>query len=89
MENESLVLDFVEWVEAGPRSYEEVMNTWRTTCPRLSIWEDSVDARLVEMRGDSIHVTVHGTEFLRIRRGNSLKTGPKTVLGKRISSQND
>ena len=67
MENESLVLDFVEWVAAKPRSYEEVMNAWRTSCPQLSIWEDSVDARLVQIRDDTIRVTLQGSDFLKAR----------------------
>jgi hypothetical protein len=43
----SLVLDFVEWVAARPRTYAEVMEAWRTSCPRLTIWEDSIDQKLV------------------------------------------
>jgi hypothetical protein len=44
---EALVLDLVEWVAKQPRLYEDVMNAWRTSCPRLTIWEDSVDRGLV------------------------------------------
>jgi aryl-alcohol dehydrogenase-like predicted oxidoreductase len=43
----TLVLDFVEWVAARPRTYTDVMDAWRTSCPRLTIWEDSVDQGLV------------------------------------------
>jgi len=46
-ENRALVLDLVEWVAARPRPYEEVMAAWRTSCPRLTIWEDAVDQGLV------------------------------------------
>lgn len=58
--NHALVLDFVEWVAAGPRSYAEVMDAWRTSCPRLTIWEDSVDQGLVarERRDGVAMVTV-------------------------------
>ena len=44
---ETLVLDLVEWVAARPRPYGEVMEAWRTSCPRLTIWEDAVDRGLV------------------------------------------
>jgi hypothetical protein len=44
---EALMLDFVEWVAARPRTYAEAMEAWRTSCPRLTVWEDSVDQRLV------------------------------------------
>jgi hypothetical protein len=56
----ALVLDFVEWVAARPRAYAEVMEAWRTSCPRLTIWEDSVDQGLVarERRNGVAMVTV-------------------------------
>lgn len=44
---DALVLDLVEWVAARPRAYAEVMEAWRTSCPRLTIWEDAIDRGLV------------------------------------------
>lgn len=44
---EPLILDLVEWIAAGPRTYDEVMAAWRTSCPRLPVWEDAVDRGLV------------------------------------------
>ncbi|MGD0962788.1 MAG: hypothetical protein ABSA57_02675 [Candidatus Acidiferrales bacterium] len=44
---EALILDLLEWVAAGERSYEEVMDAWRTSCPRLPVWEDANDRGLV------------------------------------------
>jgi hypothetical protein len=44
---ESLILDLVEWVMQSPRPYSEVMAAWRTSCPRLPVWEDAVDRGLV------------------------------------------
>ena len=38
---EALILDFLEWIGPEPRPYAEVMEAWRTSCPRLSIWEDA------------------------------------------------
>jgi hypothetical protein len=46
----SLILDFLDWLAAEPRAYAEVMEVWRTSCPRLPIWEDAVDAGLVVRR---------------------------------------
>ncbi len=37
----ALTLQFLEWVSARPRAYAEVMEAWRTTCPRHSVWEDA------------------------------------------------
>jgi len=45
---ESLILDLLEWVSYRPeRTYEQVMEAWRTSCPRLSVWEDANDRGLV------------------------------------------
>jgi hypothetical protein len=43
----SLVLDLIEYVAREPRSYDDVMGRWRTSCPRLPVWEDALDAGLV------------------------------------------
>jgi hypothetical protein len=50
---EPLVLDLVAWVAKQPRAYEDVMDAWRTSCPRLPVWEEAVDRGLVrrENRG--------------------------------------
>jgi hypothetical protein len=71
IENETLVLDLVEWIARQPRPYEEVMEAWRTSCPRFPVWEDAVDLRFVtRVNGDQcemIHVTPAGRGFLRSR----------------------
>ena len=38
-----LILDFLEWLAESPRPYSEVMDVWRTSCPRLTVWEDALD----------------------------------------------
>lgn len=47
---DALIVDFLEWIAAGPRPYAEVMDAWRTSCPRLPVWEDSIDRGLVRRR---------------------------------------
>ena len=74
VENKALVLDLVEWIAAGPRPYAEVMDAWRTSCPRLPIWEDAVDLGFVarvrrDGHGEMIDVTPAGRAFLREERG--------------------
>lgn len=44
----ALTVQLLEWLAAGPRTREEVMDVWRTSCPRLSIWEDACGAGLVD-----------------------------------------
>ena len=45
---DQLVRDLVDWVARKPRTYEEVMDAWRTSCPRLTVWEDAIDRGLIE-----------------------------------------
>ena len=46
----SLVIDFLDWLDARPRPYAEVMEVWRTNCPRLTVWEDALDEGLAARR---------------------------------------
>jgi hypothetical protein len=65
-----LVLDFVEWVAREPRAYAEVIATWKTSCPRLTIWEDAAESGYVAREtiaglGLVIAVTENGERLLR------------------------
>lgn len=67
---EALILDLVEWVAAAPRSYADAIDRWRTSCPRLTVWEDAHDNRLVRRvnvngSGAAIVTTAAGEAFLR------------------------
>jgi len=44
---EPLILDLLQWLSDGERTYEEVMDAWRTSCPRLTVWEDANDRGLI------------------------------------------
>ena len=63
-----LIRDFLEWLASEPRPYSEVMDVWRTSCPRLTVWEDSIDrgfvSRLAGPSGTLIEITSEGREFL-------------------------
>lgn len=45
-----LVRDLILWLAAAPRPYADVMDAWRTSCPRLTVWEDALEAGYVERR---------------------------------------
>lgn len=70
VDNKPLVLDLIEFVAARPRPYAEVMEAWRTSCPRLPIWEDAVDLGLVACVADVVSATPDGLAFLRSERGS-------------------
>lgn len=46
--NDALVRQFLAWIGREPKSYAETIEAWRTSCPRLTVWEDAVDEGLVE-----------------------------------------
>ncbi len=64
-----LVADLVEWIAERPRAYQDVMDAWRTSCPRLTVWEDAVDTGYLERRrmdghGVEVVVTAAGLAYL-------------------------
>ena len=70
---EALVLDLLEWLLPAPRPYAEVMDAWRTSCPRLAIWEEAVARGLLEShavpgRGVLVAITPAGVGWLGKRR---------------------
>ena len=44
---EVLLHDLLEWISREDRTYAEVMDVWRTSCPRFPIWEEASDRGLV------------------------------------------
>lgn len=82
VENESLVLDLLEWVGAEPRTYRDVMLAWKTSCPRLTIWEDAVDAGYLAVSGQQVCVTTRGIELLDTQRPENRRViGPVSIGG--------
>lgn len=58
-----LTLQLLAWVAERPRTYAETMEAWRTSCPRLSVWEDASLGGLVRLtRGDDDRSVVALTE---------------------------
>jgi hypothetical protein len=43
------VLEFLAWVSLRTRTYGEAMQSWRSTCPRLSTWEDALADGLIRV----------------------------------------
>ena len=68
---QALRLQFLAWVAEAPRSYAQAMDAWRSTCPRLSIWEDAILDGLVAFDGaetrdrSRVALTAKGRALLR------------------------
>jgi hypothetical protein len=60
---DGLIRQLVDWAQAKPRTYGEAMEAWPSSCPALTIWEDALAERLIEVRG----VTGAGTRGSEVR----------------------
>jgi hypothetical protein len=69
---DALILDLLEWIAKEERSYTDVMEAWRTSCPRLPVWEEANDRGFVTREckngGATIGVTSSGQIFLNRQR---------------------
>jgi hypothetical protein len=73
---EALIVDLLEWLGTRDRSYEEVMEEWRTSCPKLPVWEEANDRGLVtrdEINGRCIVGVSPSGRALLDRRNSSVQ----------------
>jgi hypothetical protein len=69
---DALILDLLDWLAVRARSYEEVMDAWRTSCPKLPVWEEANDRGLLD-REDAggrcvVRISPSGRALLERRR---------------------
>ena len=68
---EPLIVDLLEWIARAPRPYAEVMEVWRTSCPRLPVWEEATARRYVVRRrvaGEGVTVALSAAGEAHVRR---------------------
>jgi hypothetical protein len=70
---DALVFDLLEWIGPNARPYREVIDAWRTSCPRLPVWEEANRRGFIEQHasGDSgtlVSVSALGAKYLEERR---------------------
>ena len=62
---EALILDLIRWLDVRERTYQETMDAWRTSCPKLPVWEDANDRGLIEVTPENVvRVTAAGRALL-------------------------
>jgi len=61
---EALIVDLLQWLAERERTYEEVMSAWRTSCPKLPVWEDANDRGLVALDAGMVRITDAGRALL-------------------------
>ncbi|HEY1414907.1 MAG TPA: hypothetical protein VGF42_03365 [Caulobacteraceae bacterium] len=66
--NDALLVDLLTWLAGGDRPYGEVMEAWRSSCPRLTIWEDALVEGWIKRRsganGALVAITDEGRAWL-------------------------
>jgi hypothetical protein len=70
---EALILDLLEWIGPKARSYREVIEAWRTSCPRLPVWEEANERGFIEYHHSPgseamVSLSALGATFLAERR---------------------
>jgi hypothetical protein len=74
---DALILDLLEWIGPRPKPYAEVLEAWRTSCPRLPVWEEANARGLLahehhEGVGTFVSVSASGLALLGQHRQNHL-----------------
>ena len=77
---EALIVDLLEWIGSEPRPYSEVIEAWRTSCPRLPVWEEANARGFIEHRSNTgrvamVAVSEPGVAHARMFRPAKLKLG--------------
>lgn len=91
---DSLILDLLAWIGDEPRPYAEVMEAWRTSCPRLPVWEEATERGLVSRlrvpgAGSLVSVSAAGAEYLSLhtplRASGSMRCGGGPNRGRALA----
>jgi hypothetical protein len=74
---DALILDLLDWIGPGARPYSEVMDAWRTSCPRLPVWEEANERGFLARSHEPgrevlVSVSPSGKAFLDAHRANPL-----------------
>jgi hypothetical protein len=73
---DALILDLLDWIGPNARPYREVIEAWRTSCPRLPVWEEANERGLIEHHCSPsseavVSVSALGAKLLAERRQKS------------------
>ena len=68
-----IMIQFLQWLADRPRTREDVMEAWRSSCPRFPVWEDA--------RADGLVRQCGGEAVIQIRVGNIRLDGDNHMSG--------
>jgi hypothetical protein len=58
-------LQLLAWIAERPRTYPETIEVWKSSCPRLTVWEDALSDGLVRVGRGQVLLTAAGTAELQ------------------------
>ena len=61
-----LLREFLDWIAARPRSYDDTIEAWRSSCPRHPVLDDAFTAGLITSVGRSVVLTSSGKALLAV-----------------------
>ncbi|MDX6439014.1 MAG: hypothetical protein QOF45_1597 [Gaiellaceae bacterium] len=67
MEITASTLELLTWVTSRTRTYEDVVDAWKSNCPRYAVWDDAVTAGLVTAGREAVALTDSGLALLDAR----------------------
>jgi hypothetical protein len=71
------IVQLLEWIAERPRRYAETMEAWKTSCPRLAVWEDALADELIRVDRGSVLLTGAGHEHLSTSRPPRAEPGSR------------
>jgi hypothetical protein len=69
-----IMIQFLAWMADRPRNYSQAMEAWRSSCPRLSVWEDAIIDGLIRIESDAgrtVRLTARGAAVLQAAQQQS------------------
>jgi hypothetical protein len=79
----ALTQQMLEWIDERPRTYSEAIDAWKTSCPRLTIWEDAVGGELVRVDRGSVSLTDAGRQKVASRTPATIASSTSPATTKR------
>jgi hypothetical protein len=78
---DSLTIELLTWISSGRRTYGDVMEAWRSSCPRHPVWENAIADGLVQVEGGGTQAQARVTLTPRGRAVLDGEHGERTAPG--------
>jgi hypothetical protein len=88
-----LMLQFLDWIATRRRTYAEAMEAWRSSCPRLTVWEDALADGLIQFEGGStlrdyeVTLSARGRAMLEAGRARDAARNRATAANQGVGTQ--